>query len=87
MHGTFNGVPLKKITSVKTTTDPSGISRSAFRVLDGPLPELEQVLRLEAPDVLILSSQQIAGRIVHYIANVHTGYDITIELKTARGGK
>ena len=55
MQGTFNGVPLKKITSVKTTNDASGVSRNAFRVLDGPLHELEQVLRFEgagSPDPL-----------------------------------
>ena len=41
MNGTFNGIQLRKITSIKTSTGPSGLTRSTFRVLDGnptPIP-------------------------------------------------
>ena len=47
MNGTFNGIQLRKITSIKTSTAPSGLTRSTFRVLDGKVPA---VLNLATPD-------------------------------------
>jgi len=81
MNGTFNGLALRKITSVKTTAGPPGLVRKTFRVIAGPLPELEQRLKLNAPALLILSDQEIEGTIVHYAADVHHGYEITIECR------
>jgi len=79
MYGTFNGVPLRNITSVRTIS-MEGLTRDTFRVVGDPFPTLEQHLRLNGPGVLILSSQEIEGRIVQYSADL-TGYEITIESK------
>ena len=43
MNGTFNGIVLRRITSLKTTTEPSGFKRTAFRVMESS-PQLEEVL-------------------------------------------
>ena len=47
----------------------------------GSMPELERALQLNLPGHLILSSDTIEDRIVRYVADVHSGYEITIEIK------
>jgi len=72
-HGTFNGVRLEKIVTLKTTAPTSEVTRATFRVLSGPMPELEERLRLNAPALLIPSSHEIEGTLVHYSADLHGG--------------
>jgi hypothetical protein len=79
MNGTFNGIPLRNITSVRTIV-LEGLTRDTFRVVGGPFPPLELQLRLNAPGLLIQSSQEIEGRIIEYSADLN-GYEITIESK------
>jgi hypothetical protein len=79
MNGTFNGTPLQTITSIRTIS-LEGLTGNTFRVVGGPFPPLEQQLRLNEPGLLILSSQEIEGRIIEYSADL-TGYEITIESK------
>ena len=80
MSGTFNGVPLRQITSINTTHPDKGITHDTFRVLDRE-PKLEQALQLGAAALLILSNREIEGRIVGYSADIQAGYEITIESK------
>jgi len=81
MNGTFNGLSLNNISSLKTTKEPSGFIRTSFRVPNQLLPKLEQILQLKAQTLLILSDQIIEGRIIQYSADIHSGYEITIEFR------
>ena len=80
MHGTFNGLPLKKIIALKTIVPTAGVTRTTFRVLSGPMPELDKRLRLNEPALLILSSQEIEGTLIDYSAD-GGAYEVTIESK------
>jgi hypothetical protein len=80
MNGTFNGIRLKQITWLITTPGTAGSKRVTFRA-PGSMPKLERALQLNLPGLLILSSDTIEGRIVRYVADVHFGYEITIEIK------
>jgi hypothetical protein len=63
-RATFDGVPLR-IPSVSTIS-LEGSTRDTFRVIDGgPFPPLERHLRLNGPGLLILSFQEIEGRVIH----------------------
>jgi hypothetical protein len=79
MVGTFNGLHLEKITSLKTTKETPGFILTTFRVLGGPLPDLEQLLLLNSSVLLTLPSEEIVGRLASYSANIHSGYEITLE--------
>ncbi len=81
MNGTFNGLSLIIISALTTTTtkEPSGVIRTSFQVPNQSLPKLEQILQLKAQALLILPDQIIEGRIIQYSADVHSGYEITIE--------
>jgi hypothetical protein len=80
MHGSFNGVFLKKIVTLETACVIAGIQRNTFRVRGNPIPELEAQLKLNIPALLILSNQQIEGTLVHYTADLPGGfYEVTIE--------
>ncbi len=78
MHGTFNGIQLRRISSRSVTKTERGTTLSSFRVIDGGIL-LEAQLRLGARALLILSDETIEGRIVHFNANIEHGYEITIE--------
>jgi hypothetical protein len=80
MHGTLNGLRLKRITSVATQKNKRFV-RHTFRVLDGQLPELENLLHLKTSALLILSDREIEGQIAHFSADVSAGYEITLESK------
>ena len=77
MHGTFNGVRLRRITALKIeSTDTANLT--AFRVLERPLRDLETELRVGAPALLILSNREVEGTIASFQSDGH-GYWITIE--------
>jgi hypothetical protein len=78
MHGTFNEVPLRRITSLATVVLAPGITRTTLRVAEGPLQQLEQRFELNGPALLTLSDKQIEGRIVHYSADLQC-YEFTID--------
>jgi hypothetical protein len=80
MYGTFNGIHLPKITSRKVTATVRGTTLYSFRA-SGVLPDLDAVLRLQVPALLILGNETIEGTVVHYSANLQSGYEITIECK------
>ena len=81
MNGSFNGIRLRKITSRKITTTDRETTLYSFRA-SGILPDLEAILRLQAPGLLILSNETIEGTIVHSSANMQAGYEVTIEYET-----
>lgn len=56
------------------TTD-QGTTLDSFGVA-GRLPDLEAILRLEAPTLLIQGNETVEGTIVHYNANVQAGIDV-----------
>jgi len=61
MHGSFNGVQLRTISSRKITKTPDGATLYGFRVT-GKIPKetsetLEATLRLHGPALLILGDE------------------------------
>src|SRR5689334_12723922 len=77
MHGTFNGIRLRRITALKVeSTDTANLT--AFRVLERPLRDLEAELRVGSPALLILSNREVEGTIASFQSDGH-GYWITIE--------
>src|SRR4030095_7049062 len=81
IHGNFNGVRLSNIPSKQVTLTEGGKTLFSFRVMEFP-DDLEPKLRLGASALLILSDETIEGALVHYGANVQTGFEITIEYPT-----
>jgi hypothetical protein len=84
MHGTFNGVRLRTISSRKIAVMPCGARVVGFRVT-GKIPKatmdsLDATLRLHGPALLILSDEILEGHIVHFSADVTFGYEITMEI-------
>ena len=84
MNGTFNGIRLRNITSRKITTTDRGTTLYSFQVTEFP-DNLEPVLRLGEPGLLILARDTVEGTIVHYSANVQAGYEVTIEVRSRPG--
>ena len=78
MHGTFNSVRLRRITSIATVRDKDGRSVTTFRVLGFRPPDLETQLQPNTPALLILSDSEIEGRIFRYRHDEH-GYEIRLE--------
>jgi hypothetical protein len=77
MHGTFNGVRLRRISSVETKSTDTAIL-TTFRALERPLRDLEAELRVDAPALLILANREIEGTIAAFQSDGH-GYQITIK--------
>src|SRR5258706_11394078 len=78
MHGTFNGVRLRRITSI-TTESICNRTLTTFRVLEFPIPELEAQLRLNSPALTILSTKTVEGRVVRYNSERRNWYEFTVE--------
>jgi hypothetical protein len=76
MHGTFNGIRLRRISSVETQSTATAIL-TTFRVLERPLRDLEAELQLNAPGLLILSNREIEGSIASFSSDGR-GYRIMI---------
>jgi len=79
MHGTFNGLRLNRIIALKTTS-AAGRKRTTFRVLEQLKPELKERLQLNAPALLILSSQEIEGELIDY-REEPSAFEVTIETR------
>jgi hypothetical protein len=77
MHGTFNGVRLRRITSLKIESTDTAIL-TTFRVLERQLRDLEAELRVNAPALLILADREIEGTVAFFESDGN-GYRITIE--------
>jgi hypothetical protein len=78
VNGTFNGVPLHRITSV-VTQSVGKRTLTTFRVFEFPLPDLENNLRNNAPAFMILSDKEITGRILRHSTDRRHWYEFTIE--------
>ena len=74
-----DGLPLKKIIAITTSQEAPIFTRTTFLLLGGANRKLEERLHLGDEATLILSSSEVAGRIVAFVANVHNGYEIRIE--------
>lgn len=79
MNGNFNGIRLRNITSREITESGRGTTLYTFRVTEFP-DDLEPVLGLGRPALLILSSETVEGTIANYSANIESGYEITMEI-------
>jgi hypothetical protein len=78
VNGSLNGIWLEGIADLRTTK-VGDMMHTTFRVLQTRVIELEEILRVDAPALFVLHEQPIEGRIVHYIADLEHGYEITIE--------
>ena len=83
MHGTFNGVQLRTISSRKITTREDGSKLYGFRVT-GKIPKatsdaLEATLSVHGAALLILGDEIIEGTIAEFSKDPMWGYEVTIE--------